>query len=228
MEDWRNLLYPLGFLANLFFAARFILQWINSERTHQSHFSNSFWTMSLWGSLLMTMHSFIQVQFPVCLIQACNVVLYWRNLQLTKYQKKELIPFSKVCIWLIILIISTTLAFMAQSWIAFGVLEWMRVPDFFEPKDSHVSLMWNAIGFCGTFLFASRFWLHWWRAEKNLADALRSDFWIISLAGSILALGYFIQIKDLVNIISFSAGMVPYIRNLILMKRSPKMTLKQE
>jgi lipid-A-disaccharide synthase len=222
MEDWRNFLYPLGFLANIFFAARFILQWIKSEKVHQSHFSDSFWTISLWGSLLMTLHSFIQIQYPVCLIQACNAILYGRNLQLIRHQKNELMPFSKVCLCLAILVAGLTAAFMAQSWLVFGQLEWMRVPDFIEPKGMHVSFMWNAIGFCGTFLFASRFWIHWWRAEKDFTKALKSDFWIISLVGSVLALAYFIHIKDLVNIIGFGAGMVPYMRNLILMKKAQK------
>lgn len=222
MEDWRNLLYPLGFLANLLFAARFIIQWIRSEKTHQSHFSESFWSISLWGSLLMTLHSFIQVQFPVCLIQACNAVLYWRNLDLIRYSKNTLMSFPKVCIWLGILLIGMTVAFMAQSWLSFGTLEWMRIPDFTEAKETHVSFLWNAIGSCGTFLFASRFWIHWWRAETNPSEALKSDFWIISLVGSALALSYFIRIFDLVNIIGFSAGMVPYMRNLILMKKAQK------
>ncbi len=228
MENWRNLLYPLGFAANLFFAARFILQWIKSEKTVQSHFSSSFWSISLWGSLLMTLHSFIQIQFPVFLIQACNAVLYWRNLQLIRYQKKELMPFPEVCVWLVLLLISATGAFMIQSWIAFGELEWMRVPDFIEPKGMHVSLIWNVIGFSGTFLFAGRFWIHWWRAEKNISNALRTDFWVMSLAGSVLALAYFIHINDLVNIIGFSAGIIPYMRNLILMRRAPKVSLKGE
>lgn len=222
MEDWRNILYPLGFLANFFFAARFILQWIKSEKMNQSYFSSSFWSISLWGSLLMAIHSFIQMQFPVYLIQACNAVLYWRNLRLVKFQKQELISFSKVCLNLILLIIGTTLLFMVQSWLTFGTFEWMRVPDFLEPKGTHVSFFWNAVGFCGTFLFATRFWIHWWRAERSISDALRSDFWIISLVGSLLALVYFIHIKDAVNIIGFSAGMVPYMRNLILMHRSSR------
>lgn len=220
MEDWRNFLYPLGFVANIAFALRFLLQWVKSEKSHQSHFSQSFWSISLWASLLLAFHSFVQVQFPICIIQVGNAILYWRNWELVKYPKNELMPFSHVCFWLAGLLISVTLAFIAQSWLAFGELEWMRIPDFSEPKGMHVSWIWNSIGFFGTFLFASRFWIHWWRAEKNLSDALRSDFWVISLIGSGLALSYFIRIGDWVNIIGFSAGMIPYARNLMLMKKT--------
>lgn len=219
MEDWRNLLYPLGFLANAFFAMRFLSQWIKSEKIQQSHFTLSFWTISLWGSILLAMHSFIQLQYPFCLIQACNAGLYWRNLELMRYPKSQLMPFPRVCLCLALIVVGLTVAFMLQSWLSFGELEWMRVPDFLETKQKSASFLWNAIGFSGTFLFASRFWIHWWRAEHNLSDALRMDFWIISLIGSVLALAYFIHIKDIVNIIGFGAGMIPYARNLFLMKQ---------
>lgn len=218
MEDWRHLLYPIGYLANLLYALRFFLQWINSEKAHQSHFSPSFWSISLYGSLLMAFHSFIQVQYPVCLIQSCNAMLYWRNFELMRHSKQDLMPLSKVHALLALLIFGLTTAFIAQSWLAFGELEWMRVPNVMErAKEVPVSITWNLVGFCGTFLFASRFWIHWWRAEKDISTALRRDFWLVSVIGSLLALSYFIRIKDLVNIIGYGAGMVPYIRNLMLM-----------
>lgn len=221
MEEWRNLLYPLGFLANLLFALRFFLQWMNSEKKSQSHFTLSFWSISLWGSFLMGVHSFIQLQYPVCIVQACNVILCWRNRQLMLFAKNQLMSFSQVCKFLGLVLGGITLAFISVSLLSEGKLEWMRVPDFIELKKVQVSLAWNIVGFLGTFLFASRFWVHWWRSEENASTALNSHFWIISLVGSVLALSYFIHIFDLVNIIGYSAGTIPYIRNLMLMKKSP-------
>jgi len=218
MDDWRNILYPIGFLANLLFALRFFLQWMNSEKKSQSHFPVSFWIISLGGSLLMTLHSFIQVQYPVCLIQTCNAILYWRNWELTRYPKSSLMSIKNVYFIFFVVIFLMTAIFMGESYISFGKLKWMRVPDFIESKTSPISFTWNLVGFFGTFLFASRFWFHWWRAEKNQENALNSHFWMISVIGSLFALAYFIRIFDLVNIIGYSAGLIPYLRNLTLSK----------
>jgi len=220
MEEWRNFLYPIGFIANLLFTARFFLQWISSEKKSQSYFSVYFWLISLMGSLLLTAHSFIQVQYPICLIQTCNIILYWRNWRLTHFTKESLISIQKVWILLVSSAVTMTSLFMSVSYLTLGKIEWMRVPDFIEVDPDPISLTWSAIGFFGTFLFASRFWFHWWRAEKNYHNALNSHFWIISVIGSIFALFYFIRIYDLVNIIGYSAGLIPYLRNLLLLKKS--------
>ncbi len=219
MDEWRNILYPIGFLANLLFALRFLFQWIASEKKTQSYFSLSFWLISLSGSLLLTLHSFIQVQYFVCLIQTCNSILYWRNWQLAQYPKNSLISLKYVCLFLILSVLVMTGAFVIASYFSFGFIEWMRVPDFAETNPRPVSLTWNMIGFFGTFLFASRFWLHWWRAEKDQKNALNTHFWIISIVGSLFALAYFIRINDVVNIIGYSAGVIPYLRNLFLFNR---------
>lgn len=218
-EGWRNFLYPIGFLANILFALRFIVQWISSEQKKISHLSESFWAVSLAGSALLALHSFIQLQYPILLIQTCNTVLYCRNLQLMRYPKPLLISFRNIFLILFVLLIVITGLFMLESWWSFGYLEWMRVPGFMDKGKVAVSFMWTFLGFTGTFLFASRFWIHWWRAEKGVENPLKADFWVISLVGSILALCYFIRIQDLVNIIGYSAGMVPYIRNMMIMRR---------
>jgi len=220
MEDWRSILYPLGFVANVLFAARFFMQWISSEKKSFSHFSLSFWLISLFGSLLLAVHSFIQVQYPICLIQTCNVILYWRNWELTSYPRSCLISLQKVSLLLAFLTVSMTLSFMAVSYFTLGTIEWMRVPDFIEQHPHPISLTWNIIGFFGTFLFASRFWFHWWRAENNYKNALNSHFWILSVVGSLFALAYFIRIADIVNIIGYSAGLIPYLRNLFLIRKA--------
>lgn len=219
MEEWRNFLYPIGFLANLLFTLRFFLQWIDSEQKAQSHFSLSFWSISLGGSILMALHSFIQLQLFICLIQTCNTILYWRNWQLSQYPKKSLISIDKVYLIFVLLIVSVTAAFVTESYLSLGQMKWMRIPDFMESQKITVSWIWNTIGFFGTFLFASRFWFHWWQAEKNQDNPPHPYFWVISLIGSIFALAYFIRIYDLVNIIGYSAGMIPYLRNLFLLKK---------
>lgn len=218
-ENWRQILYPLGFLANLFFATRFIIQWFNSEKIHKSVLNPSFWFFSIAGSTLMSFHAFIQLQYPIMIVQACNVLLYWRSYTLMKTLKEPVMTIKKV-FWILILgIFFFTGVYVMQSLWTVGQVEWMRVPNLKDSVKDTIPIGWTLMGFFGTFLFASRFWMLWWRAENGSKEPLNSEFWIVSLVGSCLALCYFWRISDWVNVIGFSAGMIPYIRNLMIMKQ---------
>lgn len=81
-ESLRSLLYPLGFLASIFFSLRFLIQWIQSERQKKSIVSKTFWRLSLTGNLLTVLHSLIQLQYPIAALQSLNGVIAFRNLNL--------------------------------------------------------------------------------------------------------------------------------------------------
>ncbi|MCH9625469.1 MAG: hypothetical protein S4CHLAM123_06430 [Chlamydiales bacterium] len=82
-----------------------------------------------------------------------------------------------------------------------------------------VHLVWNIFGMIGAILFASRFWIQWLQAEKNQYSFFSTYFWVISLIGSSLCLLYFIHILDWVSVANYSFGIIPYIRNLFLIRR---------
>ena len=50
--DW-NIFVIIGFLGQIMFSMRFILQWIASEKAGQSIIPFSFWIFSLGGSLFI-------------------------------------------------------------------------------------------------------------------------------------------------------------------------------
>ena len=221
MDEWRTFLYPLGFLSSFAFGARFILQWLQSERAHKSVVSPSFWHCSLVGNCLLLLHSFIQSQFPICLVQVCNAVIAWRNLDLMQTKSPPL-SFSKV----IVIGIGSALlmigAFALQSWFLGQEGGWLRVPKAPWQNDAtnSVSLYWHLLGTLGLILFSSRFWIQWWFAEQSLRSTLPLSFWWLSLSGALLSIGYFIRIGDSVNLIGPLLGLVPYIRNLMLMRKT--------
>jgi len=219
-EYWRTILYPLGFIASFFFGIRFILQWISSEKKRTSHVSSSFWMISFIANILMAVHTFIQVQYPFCVIQTCNAVLSWRNLQLMKDDPKDKLP--QVLAWLLIAIAVPTTGFVIEGYIMYGVVDWVRTPTLPWSNTDGVPLPlpWHILGFIGASLFALRFWIQWWRAEKKKTSYLGFSFWWLSLIGATLALAYFIKLLDWVNIIGYSMGIVPYIRNLMLLNKS--------
>ncbi len=77
-----DLIALFGFIAQAIFAARFIVQWIASERRRQSHVPVGFWWLSLAGGVLMTMYGLLRRDPVIILGQAPGLVVYARNLML--------------------------------------------------------------------------------------------------------------------------------------------------
>ena len=76
-ESIQTTLYPLGFISSLFFGARFLLQWLHSEREGRSFVPKIFWQLSFLGNLSLGLHSAVQLQLHVLLVQAVNAVAAW-------------------------------------------------------------------------------------------------------------------------------------------------------
>lgn len=224
MEEWREWLYPLGFLSSLAFGARVIVQWLSSEIQQKSTVGKTFWKFSLLGNVLLMIHSFIQIQFHVCLIQACNGVISWRNLNLM-HNKRNRVALSTV---IAMFIGAITLVFAGFIWQ--NGETWFRIPTSFlnHLAGNQVNANWHVVGFIGLVLFASRFWVQWWGAEKHQVSYLGPAFWWVSLVGDFLCLIYFARILDPVNLIGPALGLIPYVRNLMLIKKSSKIEMAHE
>jgi lipid-A-disaccharide synthase-like uncharacterized protein len=224
IEEWRHFLYPLGILSSLAFAARFLYQWIVSEKQKQSVVTPVFWKISLTGNILLFIHSFIQLQIHVCLVQACNAVISWRNLNLMQPPSQRWAR-SRVIAVLLCSILFTIIAFLAQGFfLANDGMEWFRIPitPWSSDTSQPISGLWHFVGATGIALFNSRFWIQWWCAEKSRSSYLGPAFWWISLIGDILCLSYFARIGDLINLVGPLFGLPPYIRNLMIIRKSTK------
>lgn len=218
MEEWRSFLYPLGFLSALAFATRFIIQWIESEKVQKSLVSPLFWKISLFGNLILTLHSFIQIQYHVCIIQTCNAVIAWRNLDLMQ-QKREPRSLNNTLVILIASMTLISLAFALQE----PSGDWFRIPTppWQKRQIIPISIFWHIIGSIGYFMFSSRFWIQWILAEKfhknnQEEKSLPLTFWWLSLGGAALSIAYFLCIGDTVNLVGPALGFIPYFRNLVL------------
>ncbi len=216
--DIRTDLYPIGFIATFLFTARFILQWLESESKGRSIVNRSFWYLSIGGNIALCLHTFIQVQYPFCLLQSLNAVLAWRNLNLRSANKASL---SKVIFLLLLTSFLITVAFVAQSYLSFGYMDWIRTPraPWQDTAAIPLALSWHILGFVGATIFALRFWIQWWYAEKKGESVINASFWWTSLIGASTALIYFFHMNDLVNIIGYGLGIIPYARNLILLQK---------
>lgn len=219
MSEWRDLVYPLGFIAALAFTGRFLIQWLASEVQQKSVVTRSFWQLSLIGNLLMVLHSILQMQYSVCVVQACNAVIAWRNLNLMEARAQQT-SLTFVFFLLALAIFGSTGIFLLQGLLFFdGTVIWARSPTFFSNSSPTLPFYWHLIGFVGITLFASRFWIQWWTAEKKQVSLLNAPFWWLSLAGALLSILYFSRMQDVINVIGPIFGLIPYMRNLMLLRK---------
>ncbi|MGE3666441.1 MAG: lipid-A-disaccharide synthase N-terminal domain-containing protein [Steroidobacteraceae bacterium] len=74
----------LGFIAQGLFSARFLVQWIASERRGKSVVPRAFWYFSVAGGALLLAYA-IHRKDPVFIVgQGAGLVVYLRNLQLLR------------------------------------------------------------------------------------------------------------------------------------------------
>lgn len=86
-ESW-DLWVAIGFLGQASFSARFLVQWITSEKKRESVIPIYFWYFSLIGGLILTAYA-LHRQDPVFLTgQGFGLVVYIRNLMLIHRRKK--------------------------------------------------------------------------------------------------------------------------------------------
>jgi len=74
-------------------------------------------------------------------------------------------------------------------------------------------------GFIGQALFSARFIVQWIASEAKKESVIPMAFWYFSLAGGLFLLTYAILRHDPVFILGQAAGLVVYIRNLVLIFR---------
>lgn len=83
----KNLWIVIGMIGQLIFAARFVVQWIASERKKESHVPILFWYLSLGGSVILLTYA-IHRRDPVFIVgQTTGFIVYIRNLMLI-YKKR--------------------------------------------------------------------------------------------------------------------------------------------
>ena len=78
---------------------------------------------------------------------------------------------------------------------------------------------WVAFGLGGQLLFGSRFIVQWIASERKKQSHIPIVFWYLSLSGGIVTALYAIHRRDPVFILGQSAGLVVYLRNLMLIYR---------
>ena len=203
MSDW--LIYSIGFLAQILFSSRLIIQWISSEKTKKVVTPTLFWTLSLIASFLLFIYGYLRDDFAIMLGQALTYFIYIRNLQLQNQWKK--IPAILRFVLLFMPLFVSIFYFNNNR---------IDVNIFFKNEDIPFWLL--LLGIISQIIFTLRFVYQWLYSEKQKDSSLPLGFWALSLVGSLLILIYAIMRKDPVLFVGHILGTVIYIRNLIILK----------
>lgn len=78
----------VGLSAQLMFSARFLIQWITSERERRSVIPVAFWWFSLVGGVLLLLYGFYRGEPVIILGQIFGVAVYSRNLWLIHAERR--------------------------------------------------------------------------------------------------------------------------------------------
>ncbi len=204
MSDW--LIYSIGFLAQILFSSRLIVQWVTSEKQRRVATPVLFWSLSLVASFLLFIYGYLRDDFAIMLGQTLTYFIYIRNLQLQGQWKK--IP-KLVRIFLFVFPLLIGLYYFNNNVI--------DVDNLF--RNEAIPLWLLLLGIISQVVFTFRFVYQWLYSEKKKESTLPFGFWMLSLIGSLLILTYAIIRKDPVLFVGHILGATIYIRNLMLLKK---------
>ena len=204
MDLW--IIYSIGFLAQILFSGRLVVQWVLSEKAKKVITPSLFWQMSLFASFLLFVYGYLRDDFAIMLGQALTYFIYIRNLQLQGMWKKT--PFALRVFILIFPVFIVIYGFNNNEIDVYNLFKNEAIPVWL--------LVWGSIA---QIIFTLRFVYQWIYSEKNKESILPFGFWLLSLLGSIMILIYAVIRRDPVLFLGHIFGSIVYIRNLVLLKK---------
>jgi lipid-A-disaccharide synthase-like uncharacterized protein len=78
----------VGFMAQLMFSMRFIVQWIASERARRSIVPETFWYFSMVGGAMLFAYAIYRLDPVFMLGQGMGLVIYSRNIYFIRAHRK--------------------------------------------------------------------------------------------------------------------------------------------
>ncbi|GGG53442.1 lipid-A-disaccharide synthase N-terminal domain-containing protein [Bizionia arctica] len=205
MSSW--IIYSIGFLAQILFSSRLIIQWLTSEKKKQVTTPTLFWSLSLFASFLLFIYGYLRNDFAIMFGQALTYYIYIRNLQLQNQWQR----LPKLVQWLLFFVPIFIVIFYYNN-------NAIDVELLF--KNEAIPFWLLVLGIVSQVVFTLRFVYQWIYSERRKESVLPLGFWILSLIGSILILTYAIFRQDPVLFVGHILGMVIYIRNLVLIRKS--------
>lgn len=201
--------YIIGLIAQVFFSARMLVQWILSEKQKRVVSPVLYWLFSLIGAYLLCVYGWLRNDFSIILGQFISFYIYIWNLN-DKGMWHRIPTLLRVVLGLTPIVAAL---FVLNDFSAF-------VDSFFKDEDIPAWLI--VFGSVGQVIFTLRFVYQWYYSRKVGESVLPVGFWIQSLIGSLMILTYAIIRLDPILILSQSTGFIVYTRNIMLGRKANK------
>ncbi len=215
MQETNIWVYAIGLLAQLFFSARILYQWIVSEKAGKVLSPPGFWIMSVLGSYLLFIYGVLRDDFAIILGQLIAYYIYLWNLNIQGIWKRIAEPIK-------VLLILTPVVAVGYMLRDTGVF----INTFFHNKD--VPLWLLIFGSAGQVIFALRFIYQFFYSAIRNESILPAGFWVMSLLGSSIIIIYAIFRLDPILILGQSFGFIAYTRNLMIAFKEKKIEAYEE
>ncbi len=196
-------IFSIGFLSQILFSARLLVQWISSEKAGRVLSPLLFWQLSILASFLMMVYGILRNDLAIIFGQSITYGVYIRNLHYQKFWDKIPRPIR---------ITAILFPLSAVIWLAAG--DKYNFHTIVTNEDIPLLLM--AWGLASQLIFTFRFVFQWIYMEKKKESLLPIGFWLISFVGSMMVLSYAIIRKDPVLFVGQIFGFVVYSRNILL------------
>jgi lipid-A-disaccharide synthase-like uncharacterized protein len=197
----------VGWLGQVLFTLRVLVQWWASERAGRSLVPRSFWWLSLAGTLVQIVY-FGYRRDPVFLAGAgVSAAIYTRNLVLMR--RREVPTRAQRGPWMPLLLGLGVTAGLVVLLAMAGA----RIVRFDLPLGLLI------YGFLAQTLWTSRFVWQWVTSERAGRSTLSASFFLLSTVAALLMLGYAVARVDWVMMAAFVFNPIPYVRNLVLLRR---------
>lgn len=204
MSNW--IVYSIGFLAQILFSGRLLLQWILSEKSKRIITPSTFWKLSLFASFLLFVYGYLRDDFAIMLGQALTYYIYIRNLQLQGEWQKSPKWFQ----WFLYIFPVFLIIYAYNN----GKYD---IDKLFHNEDIPLWLL--LLGIISQVIFTFRFIYQWLVSEKTKTSQLPIRFWRMSVVGATLILTYAIFRQDPVLFVGHIAGLLIYVRNIFIWKK---------
>lgn len=205
MKDW--IIYSIGFLAQILFSSRLIIQWITSEKQRKVITPTTFWTLSLIASFLLFIYGYLRLDFAIMLGQSLTYFIYIRNLQLQGQWQK----FPKFLQYVLFLVPALIVIFYYNN---------NKIDIELLFKNEAIPTWLLILGIVAQVIFTLRFIYQWIHSERHKESTLPMGFWVLSLIGAGLILSYAIIREDPVLFVGHLFGLIIYSRNAYLIRKT--------
>ncbi len=203
------MIYLLGFISQVLFFMRTLLQWVLSERAKKVLSPTIYWVLSIIASYLFCIYGWFRNDFSILLGQLISYYIYIWNL-------------NENGVWKKINVVVQAILFLTPI-CAIGFV--LKNGDYFVSNflsNTKIPLWLIIWGSAGQIIFTLRFVYQWIYSMRRNESLLPVGFWIISLVGSGIIASYGVIRVDPILVLGQSVGFIAYTRNIVIYRKELK------